>query len=382
MKVILRKRKIKNGLQESLYLEFYKGYEKLPNGKLKHFREFETLNLIIHTKPKTQTQKQENKDNLELAEKIRVKKQNEYNSGKYGFRNEDKLKYNFLDYFKKLTEDRFNSKNNYGNWDSVYKHLQKYCSPNTKFSDIDEDFVRGFKRYLELDARTKSNIGLSKNTQNSYFNKFRASINQAQKDKIIIDNPVHAVKGIKAETPPREYLTFDELKRLSKTNCKYPVLKRAFIFSCLTGLRWSDIQKMTWSEVRDSDNELRIIFQQKKTNDIEYLDISPQARSLMGKRRKSNERVFEGLRYSVTYNSALLRWCHETGIYKHITFHCARHTNAVLLLEMGADIYTVSKRLGHQEIRTTEIYAKIVDKKMKEAANIIPSLNLDINDNL
>ena len=62
-------------------------------------------------------------------------------------------------------------------------------------------------------------------------------------------------------------------------------------------------------------------------------------------------------------------------ITKHITFHSARHTNAVLLLENGADIYTVSKRLGHREIRTTEIYTKIIDEKMKEAANMIPELN-------
>jgi len=66
------------------------------------------------------------------------------------------------------------------------------------------------------------------------------------------------------------------------------------------------------------------------------------------------------------------------GISKHITFHSARHTNAVLLLEIGADIYTVSKRLGHREIRTTQIYAKMIDKKMKEAAHLIPKLNLDI----
>ncbi|WP_368662350.1 tyrosine-type recombinase/integrase [Zobellia laminariae] len=68
----------------------------------------------------------------------------------------------------------------------------------------------------------------------------------------------------------------------------------------------------------------------------------------------------------------------RAGITKHITFHSARHTNAVLLLENGADIYTVSKRLGHKELRTTEIYAKIIDTKMKEAAEIIPSLNIEL----
>ena len=72
----------------------------------------------------------------------------------------------------------------------------------------------------------------------------------------------------------------------------------------------------------------------------------------------------------------MLRATTICGINKKLTFHSARHTNAVLLLENGADIYTVSKRLGHKELRTTEIYAKIVDSKMKEAANIIPELKL------
>ncbi|MEM8510070.1 MAG: tyrosine-type recombinase/integrase [Bacteroidota bacterium] len=66
----------------------------------------------------------------------------------------------------------------------------------------------------------------------------------------------------------------------------------------------------------------------------------------------------------------------KAGITKPITFHNARHTNTVLLLENGADIYTVSKRLGHREIRTTEIYTKIIDRKMKEAANMIPELDM------
>jgi site-specific recombinase XerD len=120
----------------------------------------------------------------------------------------------------------------------------------------------------------------------------------------------------------------------------------------------------------------RLVFQQKKTDGVEYLYISRQARELLGKRGEPKERVFKGLRYSAHMNMQLLRWCMHAGISKHITFHSARHTNAVLLLENGADIYTVSKRLGHREVRTTEIYAKIIDEKMKEAANLIPELDI------
>jgi len=185
-----------------------------------------------------------------------------------------------------------------------------------------------------------------------------------------------SVKGFEQGETQREYLTFSELKSLSNADCKYPILKRAFIFSCLTGLRWSDVNKLIWSEVRDEDDQYRVVFRQKKTDGVEYLYISKEARELLGERAANSDRVFTGLKYSAVYNTEILRWCMRAGITKHITFHSSRHTNAVLLLENGADIYTVQKRLGHKEIKTTEIYAKIIDKKMKEAAEIIPSINL------
>ncbi len=167
------------------------------------------------------------------------------------------------------------------------------------------------------------------------------------------------------------------MQALASTNCKYEVLKKAFIFSCLCGLRWSDINKLVWSEVRDEDDDVsKLNFIQKKIDGVEYLYISKQARRLLDKRQHQSERVFKGLKYGAVYNSEIVRWCNRAGISKHITFHSARHTNAVQLLENGADIYTVSKLLGHREIRTTAIYAKIVDKKMKEAANLIPEIQL------
>jgi len=144
-----------------------------------------------------------------------------------------------------------------------------------------------------------------------------------------------------------------------------------------------DFNKLKWEEVRDEGTDqsgrpmYRIVFKQKKTDGVEYLYISKQARDLLGERRKPEDRVFNGLCYSAHMNIQLLKWCMQAGITKHITFHSARHTNAVLLLENGADIYTVSKRLGHREIRTTQIYAKIIDEKMKQAAEMLPKLNLE-----
>ena len=128
MKINLRKRKLKDG-RVSLYLEYYRGYSKDINGKVKHDREFENLELYLYEKPKTPQQREENRSTFELAEKVRTKRQAEHDSGKFGFKTNTKVKANFLEYFRKLTDERFESKGNHDNWDSTYKHLQQYFSP-------------------------------------------------------------------------------------------------------------------------------------------------------------------------------------------------------------------------------------------------------------
>lgn len=236
-------------------------------------------------------------------------------------------------------------------------------------------FVKRVRNYFEKEAKTKSDTLLSLNSKYSYYNKFKASLRAAFDDGYLSINFASKTKSFEQAESQREYLTHQELQSLASTDCKYEVLKRAFIFSCLCGQRWSDINAMVWSEVRDEDNDVsRINFRQEKTEGVEYLYISKQARELLGERQNPSERVFKGLKYGAVYNNEIVRWCNRAAISKHITFHSARHTNAVLLLENGADIYTVSKRLGHREIRTTAIYAKIVDQKMKEAANLIPEI--------
>ncbi|WP_117885356.1 tyrosine-type recombinase/integrase [Aureibaculum luteum] len=373
MKISLRKRKIANG-RITLFLEYYLGYLIDKNGKMKHHRSFEYLKLYLHENPITANEKKYNKETMQLAQNILTIKKSDYIKGKFSIKDDKKGKILFLTYYNKLKEDRYESKGNYDNWEAAFKHLERYCPANLMIKDVNEDFLKGFKKYLHTEAKTTGNTPLSQNTKYTYFNKIRAALTEAFNQGYLDTNIVRMVKGFDQGESKREYLTYSELQALSKASCKHPVLKNAFIFSCLTGLRWSDINKLIWSEVRDEEEQPRVIFRQKKTDGLEYLYISDQARALLGKRENQNDRVFTGLKYGAHFNSEILRWCMRAGITKHITFHSARHTNAVLLLENGADIYTVSKRLGHKEIRTTEIYAKIIDTKMKEAANSIPVL--------
>ena len=278
------------------------------------------------------------------------------------------------------------SQGNWGNWRSCLKYLEMYCDEKTTFHDVTPEFIKGFKNFLntvEKDTHKRSVRAerdafrpLSQNSKVSYFNKLRACINQAFEDHIIAVNPMRGIEGFKTAEVKRDYLTLEEIRTLANTPCRYPCLKRSFMFSCLTGLRKSDIQKLTWGEIRKQGEFTRIVFKQKKTGGQEYLDITPQAEQYLGERGESDQLVFSGFSYSAYTSLELRRWCMAAGIDKEITFHCARHTFAVLMLDLGADIYTVSKLLGHKELSTTQIYAKVLDKRKQEAVNLIPDIEL------
>ena len=348
MKVTLRQRN--QGGQTSLYLDYYH------KGK----RKTEYLKLYLDPNAKTKEEKEVNKKTMQLAETIRAQRQIEIQNGVYGFRDQEKQKGSFLSYIELLAQQRDDSPGNHGNWTSMIKHLKAFCTYDLSFTEVDRQFVQDFKQYLDKKAIAHGNQKLSQNSKYSYFNKLRAALKQAVKDGIIPTNPSEGVEAFKQGEPEREFLTLDELQAAVKVECEIPILKTAFIFSCLTGLRWSDINKLLWSEVQHS-NEMGyyIRFRQKKTKGAETLPISEQAFGLLGEREEREERVFKGLKYSAWHNLKLQQWMMKAGISKTITFHCARHT------------YTVSKLLGHRELKTTQVYAKIIDDKKKEAASKI-----------
>ncbi|MBL1320238.1 MAG: site-specific integrase [Methylophaga sp.] len=378
MKVTIQKRKGKEGIL-NLRLEFYHGYTKNSEGKIKHQREYENLNGFLYAKPKTPAERTHNKQSLQLAEAIRAKRVVEAQNSQHGFKDAGKVKANFIDYFQRLCDEKGinGSQSNYSIWISTLKHLKSFHGKKKlTFEQITKEFVVGFRDYLQNEPITKGKEKLSPNTASTYFSKFRAALNQAFKDEIITKNPIKNVDPIKLVQNKREYLTLEELKAVGQTECRYDVLKRAFLFSCLTGLRWSDIHKLTWSQCQAFDGGYRITFHQQKTEALQYLDISDQAFKLMGLESEPDEKVFKGLRYDAYHNLALAKWCMKAGITKNITFHCARHTFAVLQLTMGTDIYTVSKLLGHSELKTTQIYADIIDKNRQFAMNKMPDIGL------
>lgn len=205
----------------------------------------------------------------------------------------------------------------------------------------------------------------------AYFFIFKAAIKQAFIDGYLTVDLAAKTKNISYEDAQREYLIMEELNVLAATPCASPVLKRAALFSALTGLRHSDTQKLKWKDVVKDEEHYRLLFTQQKTKGVEYMPISGQAYQLCGERGDPDRLVFEGLQDPSWINRPVSKWIKSAGITKHITFHCFRHTYATLQLTMGTDIYTVSKMLGHRKVTTTQVYAKIVDKKKEQAAETI-----------
>ena len=372
MTIKVRERKPKNGVAK-LFLDVYD-----PSAKKK--RTTITLDLFVYEKPKG-TQKKSNKEACEAAERIRAKKVIElaYEKNSLGdLSGKDKSSINFIDYFQEQTDKRFNSSNNHGNWDSVCKYLRKFCPNDIPINQVDSKFLEDFKYYLEHTARTKSNTKLSQNSLHSYFNKVKACLKQAHREELILKNPCDRVKGFKQGEVQREFLTFEELQAVVKAECEIPQLKTAFLFSCLTGIRWSDINNLLWKDLQYSqtNNHWFVRFRQQKTKGVETLPISQQAHDFLPEKGDDEERIFKGLKYSAWHNVKLQQWMMKAGISKTITFHCARHTYATLQLTNGTDIYTVSKLLGHRELKTTQVYAQIIDQKKVDATNAIPKLEL------
>lgn len=367
----IRQKKLANG-NISLYLDIYL------NGK-RHY-EFMRLYLVPE---RSRADKEKNRQTMQLANSIKAMRQVEVQNHEYGFKSDFAEQTLFYDYYVAMTEKRLgtDSKGNWGNWRSCLKHLEKYDHNLKKltFADITPKWVQGFKDYLENEAcawscdyreRIKDHP-LARNSKVSYFNKLRACLNQAYEERIIAHNPIRGIDSIKAEEGKRMYLTIEEVKKLAQTECEYPNIKKAFLFSCLTGLRRSDILNLTWSEIQQQGDYTRIIFKQKKTKGQEYLDISPLAAELLGERGKPNDHPFTDIHSPSCTNEAIKRWVLRAGIQKEITFHCLRHTFATMLLTYGADLYAVSKLLGHSDIKITQIYAKLIDQRKVEAVNLL-----------
>lgn len=204
----------------------------------------------------------------------------------------------------------------------------------------------------------------SPNTRNHYIAALRHIYDCAVREEILDRNPFRDIKKERI-VPAREFLSESEVRALVDAPCEIPVVKSAFLFSCFTGLRWGDLVALTRSNLQEN----YLVFRQKKTGIPSRILIPEIVRELVS----PGDRLFPLPSYDVM-RRVLPQWIKAAGITKVITFHCARHTFATLQISLGTDIYVVSKMLGHSDVRTTQVYAKLVDQRRDDAMNLLASL--------
>ena len=265
------------------------------------------------------------------------------------------------------------------------RNIAQQYQPTAKIKDIDKNYILGFVDFMQNDYKTKGQIlwngtktsgkKLAKSTIKTYFDTLNAALNLAEKERVISKNPIkllEAEERVKKAKTEREFLTIDEVKTLINTPCKNDIVKQAFLFSCFCGLRYSDIIKLKWCDIYKGNNGMKARVIMKKTGDLLDMDLSKKALEHLPKRNKAadSDTIYK-LPVISSIERILAKWAKAAGINKKVTFHTARHTFATMMLTLGADLYTTSKLLGHSDIKTTQIYAKIVDEKKREAVNLV-----------
>jgi site-specific recombinase XerD len=359
MSVTLRERK--KGKKISLYLDIYN------DGK----RVYEYLKMYLFPQPEkgrlTNEQKDHNEKTLAVANKIATDRQWQQFNGEHDIIDKSRIKGSFILYMEHLAQKREDVKGNHGNWLSTIRQLRIF-DQNVLFADINKRWLENWKEFLDKKAKKSNGKLLMQNTKSSYYSKVIAAIKEAVKDGIIKSNPAESVKPLASEESEKEFLTVEEINLLINTECENPVMKKAFLFSCLTGLRWSDVTKLKWKDIQHSiEIGYFVRFRQQKTSDAGTIPITNDAIEIIGEFGPGDEKIFRDLKYSSWNNTLLQLWVMKAGISKKISFHCSRHTFATLLLTKGSDLPVVQSLLLHKSIKNTQIYAKIINSSKKEA---------------
>ena len=339
----------------------------------------ESLGLFL-VPEKNRADKAINRATMRMAEEVRAKRIVDLQNGKLELLDKEAGKKVLTEW---LEEQRVfykaHGNNNYSKTiHNLIVHLNKFA-PNTQLRGVKPSFLRKFLDYLTSDGTNKYGGRLSNETVYTYFTVLSILMNKAVRLDMIPSNPFHKLS--QAEKPQRrtkkkEYLTLEEVKKLADTPCDDWRVKHAFLFCCFTGLRYVDVSRLKWKHiVKLSENEYQIEVTQQKTKEPVYVPLSENARKWLPEQGINGREnyVFQFRDRSIIYDY-LDKWAKAAGIEKHVTFHMSRHTCATLLLYYGADLYTVSKILGHTSIKSTQIYAKVADEMKRKAVDNIPKI--------
>lgn len=377
----LLKKPIKDGSEYSLYLEYKIGYKE-DNGSC--IRRKETLSLYIMANPRTTAQRQKNKETIDLARKIRFEREQEFLENKEGYRLKKSRSVNFLDFFQSYI-DKYPKKdikvikmgfNDFKKFlTEQYPHLTTRIDPRY----INKKMMTEFAQYIQDHHRGS---GVS-----SAFRRFKKVILAGVEQGLFSENPC---KGIvlddKEDMLVKDILSAEELQQLFSTpyTWKYPDIRRAFAMTCFSGIRFCDVEALTFGDV-DYANRI-ISFRQKKTEAHSrksgvVMPLNDTLMTIVGEMPEDatpETRIFKlpPNNGGDNCNHFLKQWTKAAGITKHITWHCGRHSFGTQLLSNGANIKVVADLLGHSSLKYVEVYVRAVDKLKKEALDSLPKIEI------
>lgn len=360
--VTIRYKEIKNGNQ-SIYFDIYQ------NGKRKYF--FPKLYLVPERTP---FDKEQNKETMRAVNALKSKMIIDITNEIGDVKKKKSISLGFC--IDKVLERNSIAELTRMKYLSVRKVLNEFDDvDNLSLSKIDVDWCRSFVHFIDS-HKTSTGKSFSQNYKASLMLILKFFLNYAVRNEWIESNPLSRLQPDslpKSKNGQRQYLTIEELDILE--NSSYDdEFKHPFLFSCYTGLRYSDITKLRWNEIKTNNGKKYIEIVQKKTREVVCVPLTERALKHLPDRENSDPIYVFDVPLQVRFERHLKQWMESVGINKHITFHCARHTFATTLLSLGADLYTTSKLLGHTNISTTQIYAKIVDKKKEETMALLDNM--------
>lgn len=362
--VRLRMKPLSDG-SKSLYLDIYR------DGK----RTYEYLKMYIIPEVDNNARRQ-NMATMNAANAIKSKRIIELTNGEAGIETREKVF--LLDWMQTYRENQQKRGKKDGEQIKVaIRILKDFAGERVTLDQIDKSFCQEYIDYLLTEYRPKGRK-VSNFTLHTYYRVLNGALNAAVRAELIKGNPFTKLNNsdkIRLPESKRSYMTIEEVRALIATPMKNEAVKQAYLFSCFCGLRVSDIVGLKWRDVFVDRGQYRLAVSMQKTKEPIYLPLSPEALKWMPERgdKTAEDHVFDLPSLSMM-NLLIKPWAKAAGIDKRFTFHTARHTFATMMLTLGADLYTTSKLLGHADVKMTQVYAKIINKKKDDAVNLVNGL--------
>ena len=345
-------------------------YKKVSHGQLSAWLDINHAGIrlrpslgIILEKESTPEAKKRNKELRRRCEELRAQKEFQLLSQRHDFPEQSNYQARDEDFISLINHEvEISLRRDKRGFSTLAYKLQSFIKKaHLPCTEITPAFIERFKTYLESH--------LNGQTPYDYFKKFKFVLSKAVKRGHFKINPAADIKVRKGKCKVKDTLTIEEAKAMLKGHCHNGEVKRAFLFCLYTGLRYCDVNMLQWKHIKGE--MLEII--QSKTNERVSVPLQPEVLMLLGTKGHLEETIFKLPSHTGCLKN-LRSWARNSGIEKHITWHCARHSFATLLIANDVDVLLTSKLLGHTSLTHTLRYVRVIEDQKIKAINKIPSI--------